>query len=301
MKINFPFLFILPVLLAVSAFSQELDCTININNLENISSSQRDYLRGFKSDIEKYLNSTRFTDEDLDGEKIRCSMEIFFQSALSNNRYQAKVVITSLRPIYNGNEPTDRNTLILRISDNNWEFTYLPNQQIVHDEMIFNPLTSFLDFYAYLIIGYDLETYVPMSGSQCFQKAQKITQTASTSAVSKDWQIPTASYSKFAMTDELSNVKFNRFRSAFNNYHFDGIDLLATDQQKGLKNILKALEVINDVHRQNTSSVIIKQFFDSKYREIAEIFQTYPEKGVYETLSTYDQEHRSTYQEWMTK
>jgi hypothetical protein len=45
----------------------------------------------------------------------------------------------------------------------------------------------------------------------------------------------------------------------------------------------------------------VKQFFDAKFREIAEAFQTYPDRSVYETLSNYDQEHRSTYQEWKIK
>jgi hypothetical protein len=140
-----------------------------------------------------------------------------------------------------------------------------------------------------------------MAGSNCFQKALKVVQFATNSSVAKDWQVTSASYSKFGMADELSNVKFNQFRTAYNNYFFDGVDKLSTDQQKGLGSILKALESIDEVHRQNQTSVIIKQFFDAKFREIAEIFQNYKDRNVYEKLSVYDQEHRSTYQEWMTK
>jgi hypothetical protein len=280
--------------------SQELECTITVNT-EGITSAQRDYLLTFNSDIEHYLNSTRFTDEDLDGEKIQCSLTIFFKAAMSNNRYQAQVVITSQRPIYIMNQKSDRTTPVLRISDNNWEFTYLPNQPMIHNEMNFDPFTSFLDFYAYLIIGYDLETYDPMSGSKCFQKALKVVQFATNSSVASDWQVSSTSYSKFGITDELSNVKFNQFRIAYNNYFFDGIDMLSTDQQKALTTILRSLESIDEVRRQNQTSVIIKQYFDAKFREIAEIFQNYKDRNVYEKLSVYDQEHRSTYQEWMTK
>jgi hypothetical protein len=122
------------------------------------------------------------------------------------------------------------------------------------------------------------------------------------SIASKDWQQSSASYSKFGITDEITNLKYNAFRTAFNNYQFDGIDLLATERQKGLDNMLAAIAAINDIHlHQNATSIVIKQFFDAKYREIAEAFQSYPDRSVYETLSTYDQEHRSTYQEWKTK
>ena len=149
--------------------SQELNCTVTIHT-ESIQSAQLGYLRTFAQDIERYMNNTRFTNEDLDGEKIQCSLDISFTSATSDNRYQVQVVVLSQRPIYIGNEKSDRTSLVLRIMDNNWNFTYTPNQRMDHDEMVFDPLTGFLDFYAYLIIGYDLETYIPMSGLPVFRK-----------------------------------------------------------------------------------------------------------------------------------
>jgi hypothetical protein len=141
-----------------------------------------------------------------------------------------------------------------------------------------------------------------MSGSPCFQKAFNTVQLGSNSSSGKDWQQSSTGYSKFGITDELSNVKYNAFRTAFNNYHFDGIDLLATEKQKALDNMLAAIAAINDIRlRQNSSSVVVKQFFDAKYKEISEAFQSYPDRSVYETLSTYDQEHRGTYQDAKTK
>jgi hypothetical protein len=293
--------FILLVVATPFLVSQELNCSVTIHT-ESIQSAQLGYLRSFTQDIERYMNNTRFSNEDLDGEKIQCSLDISFISATSDNHYQVQVFVLSQRPIYIGNEKSDRSTLVIRIMDNNWSFTYSPNQRMNHDEMVFDPLTGFLDFYAYLIIGYDLETYIPMSGSPCFQKALNTVQLASNSAAAKDWQQSSASYSKFGITDELSSVKYNAFRTAFNNYHFDGIDLLGTERQKGLDNMLAAIESINEIRlRQNSSSVVVKQFFDAKYREIAEAFQSSPDRSVYEKLSTYDQEHRATYQEWKTK
>jgi len=288
-------LFNLPIM-----YAQELDCTVNIN-IESIPSAQRDYLRTFKLDIENYMNSTRFTDEDLDGEKISCSLEIFFKTATGDNKYQAQVVITSQRPIYDGDQKSGRVTPVLRISDGNWEFSYIPNQRLIHDELIFDPLTSFLDFYAYLIIGYDLETYLPLSGTRCFEKALKVVQLGANYSMAKDWKAASTSYNKYGIVDELTQFKFNTFRLAFNSYHLDGLDSLTIAPQKALSHIMNALEAIYDLRKQTTTSVAIKQFFDAKYREIAEIFSAYPDKSIYDKLSTYDPEHRSVYQEWMQK
>ncbi len=279
-------------------FAQELDCKVTINT-ESIQSGQRDHLRTLASDIERYMNNTRFTNEDLDGEKIQCNLDIVITSATTDYRYSAQVVVTSQRPVYIGNAKSDRTTPVMRILDVNWQFTYSLNQRMVFDEMVFDPLTSFLDFYAYLIIGFDLETYIPFSGSTCFQKASKIIQLASNSSVAGDWRQSSASYSKFGVIDELTNLKYNSFRTAFNIYFFDGVDLLATEQQNALTNMLKSIETINETRRIfNPSSVIVKIFFDSKFREIAEVFLNYPDRNVYDVLSNLDQEHRSTYQEW---
>ncbi|MBN1397813.1 MAG: DUF4835 family protein [Bacteroidetes bacterium] len=285
-------------ILPASLFSQELNCKVAVNNIESIQSPQRDYLRNFANDVERYMNSTRFTNEDLDGEKIDCNIEITIISGSSSNRYKAKTFIASQRPVYIGDDLSDRTTPILRINDDSWDFTYMPNQRMNHDEMIFDPLTGFLDFYAYLIIGYDLETYLPMSGNNCFQKAINVVRIAANSSESNDWKQSSASYSKFGISDELNNMKYDSFRSSFNNYHFDGIDLLTSEQIKAQDNILNALESINEIQvRQGRGSVVIKQFFDAKSREIAEVFRNYPDRGIYDKLSTFDEEHRRIYQE----
>jgi hypothetical protein len=300
MRRIFVYLFTLVFIVTPFLISQELNCKVTIN-IESIQSAQRDYLRTFAADIERYLNNTHFTNEDLDGEKIPCIMEITFRTASGNNHYQVGVAIASQRPVYIDDEVSDRTTPVLRILDNNWEFTYTSNQKMNHDEMLFDPLTGFLDFYAYLIIGYDLETYIPMSGSSCFQKAANVVRMAANSG-SNDWRQSSASYSKFGISDELTNMKYEAFRTALNNYFYDGIDLLSTEQKKAQDNILNAIESINEVRRrQNPTSIIVKQFFDAKNREIAEAFQTYPDRSVYDRLSNFDEEHRSTYQEWKSK
>jgi len=138
-----------------------------------------------------------------------------------------------------------------------------------------------------------------MSGNSCFQKALNTVRLAANSAsAGNDWKQSSASYSKFGISDELTNMKYDSFRNALNNYHYDGIDLLATEPKKAQDNILNAIESINDVrNRQGRNSVIVKQFFDAKSREIAEAFQTYPDRSIYDKLSNYDEEHRSTYQD----
>jgi hypothetical protein len=281
-----------------SAAAQELNCSITLNT-ENITSAQRDYLRGFGADVEKYLNNNKWTDEDLGGEKIDCSMSVFFTAAVGENHYTAQVVVGSQRPVYVGNDKSGKNTQVQRISDEKWEFSYVPNQQMIKDEFRFDPLTDFLDFYAYLIIGLDLETYNELSGSRYLQKALNICNQANATSYGKDWQSSAGTYSRFGLLDELMNMKYQQFRLAFYSYHFNGLDLLATEQQKGLDNILKAVESIAELRqKQNPRSIIVRTFFDSKYLEIADVFLAWPDRGVYDRLIAADPGHQGTYDDY---
>jgi hypothetical protein len=279
---------------------QELNCTVTVN-VESISSSQRDYLRTFAADVERYLNGTRFTSEDLLGERITCAMDVFFKSVSGANQYQAQIFFSSQRPIYVGNDKTDKMSPVLRILDEKCEFAYLPNQRMVQDDLTFDPLTDLLDYYAFIIIGMDLETYTPLSGGKYFQKAFNICQQGTPTTFGKDWGIASTSYNRYGLADELNNSRYNPVRVAFNSYHFDGIDLLATDRNTGLANILKAVESISELRRRlSPTSVLIKQLFDAKYKEIGDAFVGSSDPGVFDRLSIIDAEHRSYYQDRKT-
>ncbi len=279
--------------------AQELNCQVTVNT-ENISSADRDYLRNFKSDIERYLNSTRYTNEDLYGDKINVSMNIFFTQVTGANRYRAEVVIGSTRPVYIGNDQSDKVTQVLRIKDTQWEFPYIPNQRIFFDEFTFDPLTDFLDYYAFVIIGFDLDTYKPLDGARAFQKALNTATSALASSSAADWQ-STSGYSRYGLAEELNNPRNQPILQAYYTYHFEGIDLLATENRKGLDNILGALESVWKVRQQNAMSLLAKIVFDAKHKEIADMFLNYPDASVFDKLATYDPEHRTDYMDAKNK
>ncbi len=283
-------------------WSQELDCEVIVNT-DKLTSSARDYLKNFESEVRQYLNGNRWTDEDLGGEKIHCSMNIFFLNASGNDRYQAQAVIVSQRPIYGANnEKTNKSSPILRINDDRWEFTYTPNQRMVRYENQVDPLTDFLNFYAYLIVGFDLETYEEFKATRYFEKALNICNQATSSPFGSDWRPTSVTYSRFGIADELMNGKYQSFRLAFTKYHFDGLDLLAAEKEKGLGNILQAIESLGELRqRENPRSVLVKTFFDAKHLEIAEIFLQYGDRSVYKRLATADPQHQGTYEDYRIK
>lgn len=280
--------------LCASSFlsAQQILCEVRVN-YEAIPTTHKDLLRDFQSDIQAYLNNWNWGNDNLD-EPIRCSMEVFLQSVVGENRYSAQVFVGSSRPIYNGNQTT----AVLRLKDDLWEFTYVKARPINHSLAIFNDLASFLDFYAYLVIGYDYDTYDNLNGTPHFQKAADIA-SLGRSAGAKGWQPSTSGFSRVQLIEEILNARYAPVRSASFKYHFAGLDSLTIAPEQAYRNIREAIRMIGDVKRTaDARNQIIRVFFDTKYKELAELFVGYADPSVYAELATIDPTHQTTYEEY---
>ena len=278
------------------SFGQELNCKVTVN-YESIPVVNRELLADFAQTIEDYMNKTKFTDK-WDGDKIECALTIFFTGASSEINYSAQAVVTSQRPIYN----STKNSLMLSINDAQWSFVYEKNQTLYATQSIFDPLTSFLDYYAYVIIGFDLDSYEELSGSTYFTKAFDIVNLGATSGFRIGWEKSSSSYSRRGLVEDLLNEKFRFFREAYFNYHYNGLDLFTDKRQAAFKNIVKLIDVLDMMRtKDDINSVLIKTFFDAKSGEIIEYLRTYPDKSIFNKLKKIDPPHALKYDDAVKK
>ncbi len=272
--------------------AQELEFDVNVD-IQQVPAANKDYLAHFADDLKKYLNEYRWTTEDYMGEKIRCTMSIFFLSGSPDSRYSARVFIGSQRPVYRSN----KGTLTLRVIDANWEFSYVPGQAFYHNESQFDPLLSFLDFYAYLIIGYDADTFAELGGTPYFQKAADIAARGA-SENSKGWPKGGTSYNRQQIVEDLLNSKYAPIRKAYFIYHFHGLDMAETNQNRALDNMLYAIDLIGKAQKsENTALPLARIFFEAKYQEIANRFADYPDRSVIGRFADYDPTHQRDYEQ----
>ena len=259
--------------------------------MDKIPGSSRDLLSNFGADIQTYINSNKWTSEDMGGAKIQCSITIFFVSITGDNSYSAQLFLGSQRPIYK----SQKNTAMLRVFDDAWEFTYIKNQPIYRDETRFDPLTSFLNFYMYMVLGYDFDSYKPpLNGTANFQKA--ITICAQAPSAVKGWERSTTGYSKYSFVEELLNAKYEPIRAGMFTYHYKGLDYLTSKPEDAQKSIISFLQKVAEFKKSvNPRSIVVKAFFDTKYQELAEIFRNSQDKSTLQLLSTIDPAHESTY------
>ncbi|MFZ0453551.1 MAG: DUF4835 family protein [Ignavibacteriaceae bacterium] len=276
-------------------FPQELNCTVTLST-GNISISARDKLQDFAQKVQDYMNKTQFTNDPAyqNGAKIDCSMNIFVLSAANDINYTAQVVVTSLRPIYKSQD----NSLVLSINDNTWSFSYDPGQAFYRNQSVFDPITGFLDYYAYIIIGFDLDTWNKLGGTPYFSKASDIASLGAVSAFSSGWNKNSNSYSRRGLVDDLLNDKFRPFRESIYDYYY-GIDIYSMNKAEGQKHIVKLVGVLQDLRaKMDLNTVLIKVFFDAKAGEIVDKLKTYPDKEkIFTALKKIDPAHAGKYDE----
>ncbi len=285
------FFLVLPLMI----FGQELDAKVTVN-FDKLPNAYKDRLSDFAMQVQTYLNSNRYTEDEWEGDKIPCSFHIIFMSGSNDVNYSAQVIISSSRYIYN----TERKSQMIKILDGKWSFRYEPNRTFYFNLSNFDPLTSFLDFYALVIIGVDADSYDPFGGNDFFSKAIEIALLGANAPSGKEgWSITSSTYNRRVYVNDLMSAKMQQFRQDFFDYHYNGLDLIYNGPKykiKGQKNIVK---LIDDIYANKslayTREVVLKVFFDAKAGEIAEVLADYPDKKVFSKLLKINPEHSEKY------
>jgi len=281
------------ILISVSVcYSQELNCRVEVN-YENLPVNNRELLTDFASVIESYMNTTRFTNDNWDGQKIDCSMSIFFLGAATDIDYTAQIVVVSQRPIYK----STNNSQMVTINDAQWAFQYQKGQALYANQTTFEALSSFLDFYANIIIGFDWDTWEEFGGTKYFQRAQDIVNLGAASSNAQGWQSSSSTYSRWGLVNEIFAEKYSKFRSSIFDYHY-GIDIYSQNKILGQQKIVSLINTLYDMWQSEggLTSVYVKTFFDAKYGEIIEYMKDYQDLTIFDKLKKIDPPHASRYE-----
>ena len=282
---------ILFLVLTTAGLAQELNCRVEVN-YENLPVNNRELLADFANVIESYMNTTRFTDIDW-AEKIDCSLTLLFASASGDVDYSAQIVVVSQRPVYNSTS----NSLMLTINDAAWSFRYERGQALYSGQSTFDGLTSFLEFYAMIIIGFDWDTWEEFGGSRYFQRAQDIVNLGASSGFSNGWLSSSASYSRWGLVNDILEEKYSKFRSTVFDYHY-GVDIY---QQNKILGQQKMVSLIDNLYNMwevegGLKSVLLTTFFDAKYGEIIDLLKDYTDLTIFEKLKKIDPPHAARYE-----
>lgn len=267
-------LLIIILLISVSFVgkSQELRCNVSVSS-GKITTKPREFFEPLKDVVRDFMNNTKWTNHVYaEHEKIECSMFIVLESEESSDTYKASIEVQSRRPLYE----TSINSTLLRYKDEKFTFTWVENQPMDYtDNQYDSELTAVLAYYAYLIIGMDYYSFSMNGGDDALKKAEEIMTTAQGSSNFGGWKsFRISDRGRDVIVENYLNDQYANVKKCIYNYHRNGLDVMANDLEKGRTTILESIESLVEVYRRNPSILILRMFFDAKFEEIINIFQS---------------------------
>lgn len=268
-KLSWAFALLFSAVLATPVAAQELNCRVQID-ASQISGAESDYafLDDLERKIQEYMNTRSWTDDQfLQYERILCSMQIVVLEAISISEFQARLIVTTRRPIYG----TSQSSLVMRVNDPEWQFEFSRGSSLNYDLDRYNSLTSVLDFYAYLILGYDYDTFSALGGTPYFERARTVADQAEGTG-DPGWSSVGTQQSRVQLLSNLLGQRHQPLRRVYYNYHRKGLDRFVGETTAARQQVLGVLKTLRKLNRQLSRSFALNLFFQTKYQELAALF-----------------------------
>lgn len=283
--IVFPMMLMLFFFVSKSA-AQELEAKININH-NQIQGTDASIFDNLQQTLEQFVNERQWTNLKFQkNERIQCSFNVTVTKYDKNtNTFTCKTQVQANRPVYNSAYTT---TLYNNV-DNDFTFQFAQFDQLeFNEENIDNQLTALFAYYAYLIIGINLDSFAPMGGEDILQRCMNLTNNAQNLNY-PGWKSFDNDRNRFAIINDYLDGGMAPFRQLQYDYYRKGLDEMATNAERGRTEITTALEKnLKKCHEDKPLSRLPQIWTDYKRDELANIYKgkgTQKEKeSVYEIL-----------------
>ena len=281
---------------SAGASAQTLNCAVTLDR-RALSGSEFVFLDDLRTGVARYLNERPWSDDVFEpDERIDCSVQITITEAPSQTTFRGQLVVQASRPVYGTAQPTT----VLLLSDDRWDFAYTRGQNLVYDPNRFDPLTSVLDFYALLVVGYDYDTFGPLAGTPYFERARRIAEIAVADARGEAWGGDLSEErTRFGLVQQLLDPIFEPLRRAHFEYHFTVLDHFVLEPQTAWAETMAVLESLHELFLQfNRRRYATDVFYGAKYQELTDLLREAPQRNeAYALLSEMDAAHLGTYDE----
>lgn len=279
------FLLIFSSTLHVSA--QEIEAKVSINH-QQVQGTSTSVFEALERGITELLNDRQWTQLQFHrNERIQCSFALTVKKYdESSGKMDASLTIQANRPVY-GSSYT---TTTFSTKDDNFTFSYQEFDQLeFRPDVIDNDLTALIAYYAYLIIGMDLDTMSPEGGTEILQMAKTVCNNAqSLTLSSKGWKPFEDGKNRYAIINDYLDSGMTPFRKMQYKYYREGLDVMAENVDRGRTAITEAIELLNTAKDNKPMSMLPQLWTEFKRDELVGIYKgkgtTQEKEGVTEVL-----------------
>lgn len=260
----------------VSAAGEELNAKVALNHskVQGADTKVFDQLKGC---ITQFLNERKWTENTYEeGERIDCSFNFVVEEYAPDGSFTCSLMVQGTRPVY-GSTYT---TTTFKYEDKSIKFSYQPFDRLeFNEDNIDNNLTAVLAFYAYMIIGFDMDSMGELGGNEWLNKAQNIANNAQTLG-DAGWRASSSDNNRYSIIDDYMSGVFEPLRKVVYKYHRLGLDIMYKNANQGRKVIHECVDVLKKAYDAKSLAYFPKLFVEYKNEELLNVYSrgTYKER-----------------------
>ena len=260
------------IILAVLGLrAQELQVKVNINHSQ-ITGTDVSIFENLQQTIEHFINERQWTSLQFQNhERIQCNFNITVNTYIrEENRFECTAMIQANRPVYN----SAYTTTLYNNKDDHFHFTFTQFDQLNFiDEVVDQPLTALLAYYAYLIIGLNLDSFAPLGGTDILQRCMNLVNNTQELGY-PGWKSFEDNRNRFAIINDYLDEAMRPFRQLQYDYYRKGLDEMANNAERGRTEISEALKNnLQKAHENKPLSLLPQIWTDFKRDELVNIYK----------------------------
>ena len=262
----------------------ELNCEVEVNS-EKITNGSKDIFNELKQAVTDYMNTTKWTNATFGtNEKIYCKLMFTISSwDDATGLMKGDLQIQSTRPVFN----SSYTTTLINFKDTKVDFIYNTGQQLVYSELnMEDNLTAILNFWAYMIIALDFDSFELNGGTPYYERAAEVVRLAQSSGES-GWKAFEDNNNRNAVLSAFNDKQTAPIRQMLYDYHRMGLDQMVVTVDKGRSAITHTLENLAKIYDVAPLSVCLTMFKNAKLDELINIYSKAnmtEKENVYEML-----------------
>ena len=263
------------ILLSGLSFSQFGTVDVSFDD-RLLRDSDRQLLLPLKNEIKRFFHNTEW-DEEYSDLEIPLHVQIIFEGTSSKGSAQ---VYLSQALFSNGIDQ--------RYFDKSFQFIYNESGSLYYDAVIFDPLSSFLAFYANIILAGEADTYELKGGNRFYEIARAIALRGAASDYPRGW-------TKRIRTENLLSGNHGLRKVRLATYY--GIELFEFGKlESATKQFHKMIAGLDEVHSQTPRDHYTMLFINGHAEKLTEILSILQLDSILKDLIELDPDNKEIYE-----
>ncbi len=261
-------LLLLPI--KTMAAGEELNAKVTLNH-SKVQGANTEVFKVLEEAMGQFLNDRKWTNNTYEEyERIDCSFSFVVEKYSPDGSFDCSLMVQGIRPVYGSTYTTP----VFKYEDKSITFSYQPYDRLdFNEDNLDNNLTAVLAFYAYMIIGFDMDSMGDLGGSEWLNKAQNIANNAQMLG-DAGWRAMSSNNNRYSIINDYMNGAMEPMRKLMYKYHRLGLDTMYKNATNGRKAITESVDLLKKAYDNRSMAYFHRLFVEYKNDELLNIYSS---------------------------